>query len=87
MVIPSAIATQVNVTDAANHENQLTKAVIGANEGATEAITKKVGTRVINTVLCTSNGIEYKSIDKFELHLLVATILGVANRPHIHSVW
>jgi hypothetical protein len=59
--------------------------VIGAKEGATDAINAKVGTRVTDIVLCTTKSTDYKSVNKYELPLLVAAILHAAKRPRIRS--
>ena len=48
-----------------------------------EAITAKVGTRVTDAVLCTSDGADYKSIDEFELANVIATVMRAAERPRM----
>ena len=54
VTVPPAITTRPDAIDAADRANSLTQLVIGAKEGATEAITAKVGARVTDTVLRTS---------------------------------
>ena len=49
------ITTRADAMDAADRQHQLTQAVIGAKEGATAAITSKVGARVTNVILRTAN--------------------------------
>ena len=72
--------------DAANRQNVLNQLVIGAKEGATDAINAKVGTRVTDTVLRTTDGTDYTSVDKYKLHLLVAAILQATDHLRIRSV-
>ena len=62
------------------------KMVFGAKEGATKAITKKVGARVTDTVLRSANVTDYKSVDKFEIRLLVNAILQATDRSRICAV-
>ena len=59
----------------------MTYAVIGAKEGTAVAITAKVGARVTDAVLCTADGIDYKSTDEYELYELVAAAMQAAGRP------
>ena len=72
--------------DAANRQNVLNQLVIGAKEGATDVINAKVGTRVTDTVLRTTDGTDYTSVDKYKLHLLVAAILQATDHLRIRSV-
>ena len=56
-------------------------------EGATEAITNKVGSDIADAVLCTADGTNYWSIDDYKLHeLVMATIQGAADRPNTSNV-
>ena len=61
--------------DATNRQNALNQSVIHAKECATDAINKKAGIRVTDTILRTAKGTDYKSVDKYELHTLVTIIL------------
>ena len=54
VTVPPAITTRPDAIDAADRVNNLTQSVIGAKEGATEAVTAKVRARVTDTVLRTS---------------------------------
>ena len=60
--------------------------MIGAKEGATEAITAKVGARVTDTVLRTSDGTDYKSVDEYELYQLTNAVMQAADRPRVREV-
>jgi hypothetical protein len=84
--IPPAIEGRADAIDAADRENILNQSVIGAKEGVTDAINEKVGTRVTDSVLRTADGTDYKSIDEYELHSLVAAVLQAAERPRIRDV-
>eukprot|EP00804_Cyclotella_cryptica_P010972 CCRYP_016689-RA/>CCRYP_016689-RA protein AED:0.31 eAED:0.36 QI:0/0/0/1/1/1/5/0/1039 len=67
----------------ADRINMINQAVVGANEGATEAITEKVGSDITDAVLRTADSTDYRSIDDYELHDLVnAAIQGADQESH-----
>ena len=80
------ITTHADTMDTADQKNQLKQAVIGAKEGATAAITAKVGKRVTDAILRTANGTDFKSINKYELYELVAAVIQAANRPRLRAI-
>ena len=80
------ITTRADAMDAADRQNQLTQAVIGAKEGATAAITSKAGARVTDAILRTADGTDFKSIDEYELHELVAAVIQAADRPRVRAI-
>ena len=86
--VPILLAIQVrtDAIDAADRQNVLNQAAGDAKEGATTAITKKVRTRVTDTVLRTADGTYYKSVDGYALHSIVTTVLQAANHPNIRNV-
>jgi len=80
------IVTRADAMDAADRANQMTQAVIGAKEGTAAAITAKVGERVTDAVLRTADGMDYKSIDEFELYELVTAAMQAADRPRVREI-
>ena len=86
IVVPAAITTRPDAIDAADRANNLTQSVIGVKEGATEAVTAKVGARVTDTVLRTSDGTDYKSVDQYELFQLINAVMQAADRPRVREV-
>ena len=80
------ITTRADAMDAADRQNQLTQAVIGAKEGATAAITAKVGERVTDAILRTADGTDFKSIDEYELYELVSAVIQAADRPRVRAI-
>ena len=80
------IVTRADAMDAADRANQMTQAVIGAKEGTAAAITAKVGARVTDAVLRTADGMDYKSIDEFELYELVTAAMQAADRPRVRDI-
>ncbi len=84
--VEADITTRADAVDAADRQNQLNQAVIGAKEGWTEAIVTKVGKRVTDTVLRTADGTDYKSVDEYELCELINAVMQAAERPKIETV-
>ena len=80
-VVQPTIILQADAMEAADRRNQVNQAVIRAKEGATDAIVKKVGHAITNTVLQSDDGSDVKGIDDYELYELVDAIIRGANRP------
>jgi hypothetical protein len=75
-VLPT-ITAHADAQDEADRINMVNQAVIGAKEGAMEAITEKVGSDITDAILRTADVTNYRSIDDYELHNLVnAAIQG-----------
>jgi hypothetical protein len=84
-VLPTITAC-ANVQDEADRINQINQAVIGTKEGATEAITDKVGSDITEAVLRTADSTNYRSIDDYELHELITAALQGADHPNTSDV-
>ena len=61
-VLPQ-IATRADAIDEANRRNENIQAIIGAKEGLAEALSVKVGARIINAIVKSADGSDFKSID------------------------
>ena len=85
-VIAAEITTRSDAINAADRANILIQAVIGGKEGATDAIVAKVGARITDTVLRTSDGVQLKSVDEYELYELINAIMQAAARPQIAAI-
>jgi hypothetical protein len=55
--------------------------VIGANEGAAEAITNKVGSEITDTVLKTADGSDFKGVHDCQLEDLLNAVMQGADQP------
>ena len=75
------ITTRQDAQEAADRQNIRNQAVIGAKEGTAAAITEKVGSDVTDLTLRSSDGLDLKSIDDYQLSDLVAAIISGADRP------
>jgi hypothetical protein len=75
-----------NTQDEANHLNLIHQAMSGAKEGTTKAITTKVGTDVMNAILNTANGSNFKSIDDWQLEDVLATVVQGADCPNTADI-
>jgi len=78
--------TRSNVQDKVDRLNEATQAIIGAKEAVVKAIINKAGARVTNAILCSADGADHKSIDKYELYKLVNTLMQGAERTSITEV-
>ena len=77
------IQTRADAMDAADRYNIEVQAVIGAKEGAIEAITQKVGANVTDVILRTADGTDYKSVDDVQIQDLTNAVLQAATRPKV----
>ncbi len=80
------ITTQAEAQEEANRLNVINQSVIGAKEGAVEAITKLVGSNITDAILCTANGSDHKSVDNFTLFDVMQVAIDGANRPSTNDV-
>ena len=85
-VVAAKTTTRADPIDAADRANILIQSVIGAKEGATGAILAKVGTRVTDAALRTSDGVQLKSVNEYELFDLINAIMQAAVRPLIGAI-
>lgn len=84
--IAPAITTRSDAQDEADRLNLIHQAVIGAKEGAAEAISMKVGTDVTDSVLKSADGDDFRSIDDYQLEDVIAAVLQGADRPNTADV-
>jgi hypothetical protein len=73
-----------NTADAreeADRQNTTRLSAIGCKEGAIDAIKEKIGSAITDSVLQTSDGVDSKSVDDVDIHLLLKTIIDAAERP------
>jgi hypothetical protein len=60
--------------------------VIGAKERVVKAITKLIGSNVINAILQTANGSDHKSINDFTLFEVMKSAINGANQPSTNNL-
>ncbi len=80
------ITTQAEAQEEANQLNVINQLVIGAKEGAIEAITKLVGSNITNAILCTADGSNHMSINDFTLFTVMQVAIDGADRPSTNNV-
>ena len=84
--IQPEIATNSDAQEEADRQNTYRLAAIGVKEGVAVGITKIVGKDITNPILCTTDGISFKSVDKYQLHQLVTAITEGAERPESTTI-
>ena len=77
-ILPS-ITSRAEAQEEADQLNVINQLVIGAKEGVVEAITKLVGSNVIDTILRTADGSNHKSINNFALFEVMKLAMDSAN--------
>ncbi len=75
------ITDRTEAQDHADRLNQQNQAVIGAKEGATEAIVLQFGRDITDSVLKTADGVDFKGIDDYHLYDVVQVCIQGADRP------
>lgn len=85
-IVPPAIDSRADAQDEADRINLINQAVIGAKEGAAEAITAKVGSDVTDAVLKNADGSDLRSIDDWLLEEVLAAVVQGADRPNSSDV-
>jgi hypothetical protein len=80
------ITTNSNAQEEADRQNTYQLAVIGVKEGVAAGITKIIGKDITNPILCTSDSISFKPVDKYQLHQLVTAITEGAERPEATTI-
>jgi hypothetical protein len=80
------ITTQAEAQEEADQLNIINQLVIGAKEGAIEAITKLVGSNITNAILCTADGSDHKSINNFTLFNIMQVAIDGDNHPLTNDV-
>jgi hypothetical protein len=80
------ITTQAEAQEEADQLNVISQWVIGAKEGAIEAIPKLVGSNITNAILLTANGSNYKSVDNFTLFNLMQVAIDGVDHPSTNDM-
>jgi hypothetical protein len=66
--------------------NVINQLVIRAKEGAVEAITKLVSSKIADAILHTANGSNHKSVDDFKLFNVMQVAIDGADHPLTNDV-
>ena len=80
------ITLRSDAQDEADLQNRFTQAIMGAKEGATEAITAIVGSAITDNVLRSADGTDFKGIDDYSLAELITAAISGADRPKTTDV-
>ena len=75
------ITTNADVQYKADRQNTAWLAAIGVKEAISAAITSIVGAQITNLILRTTDGSDFRTVDKYELHQLLSTVKGGAEQP------
>ena len=76
-----------NAQDKADRQNVFHLLAIGVKEGIAEGITNIVGRDITNPILRTTDNINFKSVDQYQIHQLFTIITEGAERPEFSNIW
>ena len=76
------ITARAEAHEEADCLNVINQAVIGAKEGAADAITKLVGGDITDAILCTPGGRDHKGVEDFRL---LDVMQAAINGPTAHQ--
>ena len=85
MVAPE-ITTNADVQEEANWQIMSRLAAIGVKEAIAAGITALVGKHIKNPILRTMDGMDFRTVDQYELHQLLTVFKEGAERPSATTI-
>jgi hypothetical protein len=85
-VVAPEIENNSDAQDETDRQNMFRLAAIGVKEGIAKGITKIVGKDITNSILRTTDGSDFKSVDDYQLHQLITAISAGAERPEASNI-
>ena len=86
IAVQPVFVKRIEAQEEADRLNVINQSVIGAKEGVTEGVTKLVGSDITDTILRTSDGSDYKSVDDYTLFDVMKAAIEGADRPSATDV-
>ena len=80
------ITTNSDTQDKVDRQNTARTASIGVKEAIAAAITSIVGAQINNPILRTTDGSDFRTVDKYDLHQLLSAFKGGAERPSATAI-
>ena len=80
------ITTNADAQDEADRQNTARLAEIGVKEAIAAAIASMVGAQITNPILCTTDGLNFRTVNEYELHQLLNAVKGGAERPSATAI-
>jgi hypothetical protein len=84
-ILPT-FTTRMEAQEEADQLNVINQSVIGAKEGVVEAVSKLVGSDIIDAILRTADGSDFKSIDDYTLYEVMKVAIDEADQPTTNDV-
>ena len=85
-IVAPKITTNANDHDEAYRQNTAQLAAIGAKEAIAAEITVIVGAQIINPILCTTDGSDFRTFNEYALHQLLIAVTGGAEQPSATAI-
>ena len=85
-ILAPEITMNANAQDEANRQNTARITWIGVKEAMASANTEIVRAQIINPILRTTDGSDFRTVDEYDLHQLLSAIKGGAERPSATAI-
>ena len=85
IVVPK-ITTNADTQDEADRQNTARLATIGVKEAIAATITSIVGAQITNPILRTTDGLDFRTVNEYNLHQLLSAVKGGAKRPSVTAI-
>ena len=85
-IVAPKITTKTKAQDEAYRQNTARLAAIGVKEAIVDAITSIVGDQITNPILRTTDGSDFRTVNKYYLHQLLSAVKGGAEQPSTTAI-
>ena len=81
----ATITMNTDAQEEANRQHVFRLACISAQERMAKNITARMGTGIMNPILCHPDGVRMKKVDEYLLHQLMEAVMDVTDHLKIYS--
>ena len=85
-IVAPKVTMNADAQDEADRQNTARLAAIGIKWFIVAAITSIVGAQITNPILCTTDGLDFRTVDEYDLHQLLSAVKGGAERPSATAI-
>ena len=85
-IVAPNITTNADAQGEADRQNAARLAEIRVKEAIAAAITSIVGAQITNPILRTTDGSDFRTVNKYDLHQLLSAVKGGAERPSATAI-
>ena len=85
-IVASEITTNADAQDEADRKKTARLKGTGVKEAIASTIKSIVGAHITNPILLTTDGLDFRTVDEYELHQLLSAVKGGAGRPSATAI-